>query len=56
MSVRGYRERKERLQANEKDNKLAGTKLDNLLGVKNTSDKETVTEEDSIDYKKVFLF
>ena len=56
ISVRGYRERKERLHANEKDNKLAGTKLDNLLGVKNTSDKEKVTEEDSIDYKKVFLF
>ena len=26
--------------------------MGNLLGVKNTSDKEKVTEEDSVDYKK----
>jgi pre-mRNA-splicing factor ATP-dependent RNA helicase DHX38/PRP16 len=56
MSVRRYREQKERQQANEKVNKLAGTKLGNLLGVKNTSDKEKVTEEDSIDYKKVLSY
>ena len=55
MSVRRYREQKERQKANEKVNQLAGTKLGNLLGVKDTSDKEKVTEEDSIDYKKVLV-
>ena len=52
QSVRRYREQKERQQAAEKVNKLAGTKLGNILGVKNQSDKEKVTEEDSVDYKK----
>jgi pre-mRNA-splicing factor ATP-dependent RNA helicase DHX38/PRP16 len=52
MSVRRYREQKERLQAAEKVNQLAGTKMGNILGIENKSDKEKVTEEDSVDYKK----
>ena len=51
-SVRFYREQKERQQAAEKVNQLAGTKLGNILGIEKKSDKETVNEEDSIDYKK----
>ncbi len=53
QSVRRYREQKERQQAAEKVNKLAGTKLGNLLGIQNKSDREATTnEDDSIDYKK----
>lgn len=52
QSVRRYREQKERQQAAEKVNQLAGTKLGNILGIEKKSDKEKVTEEDSIDYKK----
>jgi pre-mRNA-splicing factor ATP-dependent RNA helicase DHX38/PRP16 len=33
-------------------NKLAGTKLGNIMGIKETSDKETANEDDSVDYKK----
>lgn len=52
-SVRFYREQKERKQAHEKVNKLAGTKLGDILGIENKSDREKETnEDDSIDYKK----
>lgn len=51
-SVRRFREQRERQQAHSKVNDLAGTKLGNLLGVENKSDKELVTEDDSVDYKK----
>jgi pre-mRNA-splicing factor ATP-dependent RNA helicase DHX38/PRP16 len=51
--VRRFRENKERIQANEKVNKLAGTKLGNLLGIENKSDREANTgEDDNVDYKK----
>lgn len=52
QSVRRYREQKERQQAAEKVNQLAGTKLGNLLGIEKKSDREKVSEEDAIDYKK----
>jgi pre-mRNA-splicing factor ATP-dependent RNA helicase DHX38/PRP16 len=52
QSVRRYREQKERQQAAEKVNQLAGTKLGNLLGIEKKSDREKASEEDSIDYKK----
>jgi pre-mRNA-splicing factor ATP-dependent RNA helicase DHX38/PRP16 len=57
VSVRRYREQKERKQAAEKVNKLAGTKLGNILGVKQKSDKEEINpndkeDGDSVDYKK----
>ena len=55
-SVRRYRENKERVAANEKVNKLAGTKLGNLLGIENKSDKELPGieggDDDAVDYKK----
>ena len=51
-SVRTYREQKEQQQAASKLDKLAGTKLGNILGIQKKVDKEVVTEEDSIDYKK----
>ena len=51
-SVRFYREQKERKQAHEKVNQLAGTRMGNILGVENKSDKEVVNEEDMVDYKK----
>lgn len=52
QSVRRYREQKERQQAAEKVNQLAGTKLGNILGIEKKSDREKVTEDDSVDYKK----
>lgn len=52
QSVRRYREQKERQQAAEKVNKLAGTKLGNILGIEEKSDKEKIGEDDSVDYKK----
>lgn len=53
LSVRRYREQKERAQAAHKVNELAGTKLGNLLGVENKSDKEQAAEDgDLVDYKK----
>lgn len=51
-SVRFYREQKERQKAHEKVNKLAGTKLGDILGIENKSDREKPTEDDSVDYKK----
>ena len=57
QSVRRYREQKERALAAAKVNNLAGTKLGNLLGVENKSDKEVSSAdggggEEAIDYKK----
>ncbi|RNA01392.1 pre-mRNA-splicing factor ATP-dependent RNA helicase PRP16 [Brachionus plicatilis] len=52
QSVRRFREQRERQQAAEKVNRLAGTRLGNILGIHEKSDKEKVTEDDSVDYKK----
>ena len=54
-SVRHYRELKERKQAHEKVNQLAGTKMGDILGIKEVSDKEAESEE-LIDYKKSAQF
>lgn len=51
-SVRKYREQKERMQAAEKVNQLAGTKLGNIMGIEKVDDREKATEDDSVDYKK----
>jgi pre-mRNA-splicing factor ATP-dependent RNA helicase DHX38/PRP16 len=53
MSVRKYREQKEKLLAAEKSWQLAGTKLGNILGVKKKDDRESTNgEEVNVDYKK----
>jgi pre-mRNA-splicing factor ATP-dependent RNA helicase DHX38/PRP16 len=55
LSVRRYREQKERLQAAEKSWKLAGTKLGNILGVEKTNDREDLKQDgtdEGVDYKK----
>ena len=53
-SVRFYRDQKERKQAHDKVNKLAGTKLGNILGVKQV--KEAADTEEDVDYKKSAQF
>lgn len=56
-SVKHYREQKERKQAHEKVNQLAGTKMGNILGIEQKSDREVDNGEgDSIDYKKSAQF
>lgn len=58
LSVRRYRETKERQQSAQGVNKLAGTKLGNILGIKEESDREAVSstgggaDDDNVDYKK----
>lgn len=54
-SVRHYREVKERKQAHEKVNQLAGTKMGEILGIKEVSDKESMDEVE-VDYKKSAQF
>ena len=55
LSVRRYREQKERQQAAEKVGRLAGTKLGNILGVENKTDREELKKDgtdEGCDYKK----
>jgi pre-mRNA-splicing factor ATP-dependent RNA helicase DHX38/PRP16 len=57
QSVRRFREERERKQAHEKVNKLAGTRMGTLLGIESKSDKEAMNgDEESggadVDYKK----
>jgi len=53
LSVRKWREKKERLQSAEKSWQLAGTNIGNIMGIKKKDDKETKLEQESdVDYKK----
>ena len=56
LSVRRYREQKERQQSAAKVGRLAGTKLGNLLGVENKSDREELKQDgtdEGCDYKNL---
>ncbi|CAG7822437.1 unnamed protein product [Allacma fusca] len=53
MTVRTYREQKERKKAQKKHWELAGTKLGNILGMKKEEEKDDAVNEDGeTDYKK----